>query len=201
MNPYGDFLIGRIALERGLVSVRQLADCLSDQQESGSADPLGTIMLRKGLITQRDLDTLLEEQKKRLAEALELSDPKLEDALLGRLLVRQGLVKEAQVYECLRASAELGESGQKAPRLGELLVRKGFLTPDLSRRLVPPDRRGETTEMLRREMPEEAVEAAREAVLGSDWTVVLGRASLLALFAVVCGVFATRAFVAYQRSL
>lgn len=162
MNPYGDFLIGRIALERGLVSVRQLADCLSDQQESGSADPLGTIMLRKGLITQRDLDTLLEEQKKRLAEALELSDPKLEDALLGRLLVRQGLVKEAQVYECLRASAELGESGQKAPRLGELLVRKGFLTPDLSRRLVPPDRRGETTEMLRREMPEEAVEAARD---------------------------------------
>lgn len=162
MNPYGDFLIGRIALERGLVSVHQLADCLSDQQGSASADPLGTIMLRKGLITQRDLDTLLEEQKKRLAEALELSDPKLEDALLGRLLIRQGLVKEAQVYECLRASAELGESGQKAPRLGELLVRKGFLTPDLSRRLVPPDRQGETTEMLRREMPEEAVRAARD---------------------------------------
>ncbi|GBD16373.1 Daunorubicin/doxorubicin resistance ABC transporter permease protein DrrB [bacterium HR26] len=46
-----------------------------------------------------------------------------------------------------------------------------------------------------------AVEAAREAVLGSDWAMVLSRASLLALFAVVCGVFATRAFVTYQRSL
>jgi len=56
---------------------------------------------------------LLEEQKRRLAEALDLSDPKLEDALLGRLLIKQGLVKEAQLYECLRASAELGERARR----------------------------------------------------------------------------------------
>jgi predicted RNA-binding Zn-ribbon protein involved in translation (DUF1610 family) len=103
-----------------------------------SSGTLGTIMLRKGLIKQRDLDALLEEQKKRLAEALDLSDPKLEDALLGRLLIKQGLVKEAQLYECLRAGAELGEKGEKAPRLGELLVRKGYLTTDAVDRILPP---------------------------------------------------------------
>jgi tetratricopeptide (TPR) repeat protein len=136
MTTHSDFLIGRIALERGLLSVDQLAECLSDQK-STTGGSLGSIMLRKGLIKQRDLDVLLEEQKRRLADALDLSDPKLEDALLGRLLIKQGLVKEAQLYECLRASAELGEKGEKAPRLGELLVRKGYLTTDAVDRVFP----------------------------------------------------------------
>jgi serine/threonine protein kinase/Tfp pilus assembly protein PilF len=135
MTTHSDFLIGRIALERGLVSVDQLAECLSDQRAPDSA-PLGSIMLRKGLIKQSDLDALIEEQKRRLADALELTDPKLEDALLGRLLIKQGLVKEAQLYECLRASAEIGEQGQKSPRLGELLVRKGFLSTDAVDRIL-----------------------------------------------------------------
>src|SRR5258706_7047229 len=140
MTTHSDFLIGRIALERGLVSVDQLAEALNDQkgQPAGS---LGVTLLRKGLIKQRDLDVLLEEQKRRLADALDLSDPKLEDALLGRLLIKQGLVKEAQLYECLRASAELGEKGEKAPRLGELLVRKGYLTTDAVDRIFPVARK------------------------------------------------------------
>ena len=60
MTTHSDFLIGRIALERGLVSVDQLAECLSDQK-AAAGGTLGAVMLRKGLIKQRDLDTLLEE--------------------------------------------------------------------------------------------------------------------------------------------
>ena len=135
MTTHSDFLVGRIALERGLLSMDQLAECLNDQRQNPAA-PLGNIMVRKGLIRPTDLDTLLEEQKSRLADALELSDPKLEDALLGRLLIKQGLVKEAQVYDCLRIMAELGERGEKAPRLGELLVRKGHLTTDAVDRAI-----------------------------------------------------------------
>jgi tetratricopeptide (TPR) repeat protein len=142
MTTHSDFLIGRIALERGLLSVEQLAECLNDQR-GAPASPLGAIMLRKGLIRQGELDSLIDEHKRRLADALELSDPKLEDALLGRLLIKQGLVKEAQLYECLRASAEVAEKGEKAPRLGELLVRKGFLSTDAVDRLVFPPARKE----------------------------------------------------------
>src|SRR5579862_9935227 len=178
MTTHSDFLIGRIALERGLISVDQLAECLSDQKSS-SASSLGSILLRKGLIKQRDLDTLLEEQKKRL-------------------------VNEAQLYECLRASAELGEKGEKSPRLGELLVRKGYLTTDAVDRILPPvskkdrylcpkcgtqfsslgadesrfptckqcgavlekrertGRPGETTEMIRVDLPEDAAKVAKD---------------------------------------
>jgi ABC-2 type transport system permease protein len=47
-----------------------------------------------------------------------------------------------------------------------------------------------------------AVEAGREAVSsGADWGLVAGRAGLLAAFAVVCAVFATRAFRTYQNSV
>ncbi|HYF00330.1 MAG TPA: protein kinase, partial [Planctomycetota bacterium] len=121
-----DLLLGRLALERGLLSPDQLAACMSDQA-AAPAESLGAIMLRKGLIRQRDLDALLEEQKQRLAGALEMTDPKLEDALLGRLLVKQGLLKEAQLYDCLRASAEAAEAGAAPPRLVDLLVKRGLL--------------------------------------------------------------------------
>ena len=126
MTSHGDFHLGRLAVERGLLSPDQLDACLSDQK-SAPASSLGAIMVRRGLLKPQDLDALLEEQKRRLASALELTDPKLEDALLGRLLIRQGLLKEAQLYDCLRAAAETGEAGGKPPRLAELLQRKGYL--------------------------------------------------------------------------
>ena len=129
MTSPGDFHLGRLAVERGLLSPDQLEACLGDQKAAPSSS-LGTIMLRRGLLKPQDLDGLLEEQKRRLASAMELSDPKLEDALLGRLLIRQGLIKEAQLYDCLRTAAETGEAGGKPPRLAELLVRKGYLAKE-----------------------------------------------------------------------
>ncbi|MBI2931827.1 MAG: protein kinase [Planctomycetes bacterium] len=132
MALHMDLLVGRIALERGLVTRDQLADCLQEQaaQPPAGAPPLGQILLRRGFIRQPDLDSLLDEQKRRLAEAMEFTDAKLEDAILGRLLVRQGLATEKHVYECLRIQAEMGEQGQSPPRLGELLLRKGYLSAD-----------------------------------------------------------------------
>jgi ABC-2 type transport system permease protein len=47
-----------------------------------------------------------------------------------------------------------------------------------------------------------AVEASRSATTGQlDWGLVAGRVGLLAVLALACAVFATRAFGAYQRSL
>ena len=47
----------------------------------------------------------------------------------GQLLVRNGLVSEAALAECLEVQREVGRSGLDViPRLGELLVARGFLT-------------------------------------------------------------------------
>ncbi len=51
---------------------------------------------------------------------------------LGQILVRDGLVKKEQLEECLRLQSELAGSapGAPLPRLGEILVRKGYVTPE-----------------------------------------------------------------------
>lgn len=47
----------------------------------------------------------------------------------GQLLVRSGLISEAALAECLEVQREVGRSGLDViPRLGELLVARGFLT-------------------------------------------------------------------------
>ena len=47
----------------------------------------------------------------------------------GQLLVRSGLISEAALAECLEVQREVGRSGMDViPRLGELLVARGFLT-------------------------------------------------------------------------
>ena len=132
MTTHTDILIGRIALERGLITSEQLVDVLRTQAEApvGEVQPIGRLLLDRGFIKQEELDELLEEQKRRLSEAFEITDLKLEDQLLGRLLVRHGLATEKQVYECLRVQAEQAEQGRAGGRLADLLVRKGYLRTD-----------------------------------------------------------------------
>src|SRR6185503_3452889 len=70
--PYTtDGLVGKLALQKGMVSQAQLKDCLAEQaalQKSGQKRPLGVIMVGRGLMKDEDLLTLLEEQRKVLAE-------------------------------------------------------------------------------------------------------------------------------------
>ncbi len=122
-----DLWTARLALERGLVTQEQLAGALAEQAADPRGASLGEILGRRGWIGPADLEGLLAERKKRIGEAFELSDSKLEEALLGRLLVRQGLITERQLYECLGDQAALAEQGKPAPRLGELLARKKYL--------------------------------------------------------------------------
>ncbi len=131
MKALHDILVGRIALERGLLSPEQLAECLHEQRGAEGAS-LSDVLLRRGMLTTEDLDVILQEQERRLSEALDVSDPRIEDALFGRLLIRQGIVKEAHVQECLRAQSDLADRGERVPRLGDLMVRRGYLAADLS---------------------------------------------------------------------
>src|SRR6185295_10461931 len=53
-----------------------------------------------------------------------------EDAAFGRTLIDQRLVARAHVDECMDVQRRLHEAGcVPLPRLGELLLRKGYLLP------------------------------------------------------------------------
>jgi predicted Ser/Thr protein kinase len=128
-----DALLGRIALERGLLRPEQLREALAEQaREVGAgkarARPLGVILVARGFLTDEQLVALLEEQKSRLAAATTLHR---QDEVFGKLLVEKGGVPADRVNECLRLQAEAAEAGQApVPRLGELLVSRGYATPE-----------------------------------------------------------------------
>ncbi len=130
-SPGGlEILLGRIALKRGLVTAQQLKDALLEQS-NGTRKPLGEILVSRGHLTDSGLFGLLAEQRAALDSAPAGSSALVRaDAFLGRILVQNGKVTLERINLCLRLQADAIESGvQPVPRLGELLVEKGFATP------------------------------------------------------------------------
>ncbi|MCC8166314.1 MAG: protein kinase, partial [Planctomycetes bacterium] len=116
-NPGG--LIGRQLLERGLVTREQLREALDEQAEyvqNGMTPPrIGEMLVEKGMLKRDDLEKIL---KKKEAPA---------GNYLGEFLVNHRLVKAEDVSRCLAIQKHAAEQGEKAPRLGELLVSCGVL--------------------------------------------------------------------------
>ncbi len=86
------------------------------------------------------------------------------DTLFADLVVAQGIATRERVTECLAELQRIRKSGgARVPTLGELLVRRGYLTADSLRKT-----RAAAEAPVGAEMPPEAVEAARlpDRVLG-----------------------------------
>jgi predicted Ser/Thr protein kinase/tetratricopeptide (TPR) repeat protein len=128
--PYAtDGLVGKLALQKGIVSAAQLKECLAEQaalQKAGQKRPLGVIMVGRGLMTDEDLLTLLEEQRKVLAERSNYAQIAKEDFLFGQILLKQGVATSDEINQALRLQAEAAERGEmNVPRLGQILIQMG----------------------------------------------------------------------------
>jgi hypothetical protein len=128
--PYAtDGLVGKLALQKGMISADQLRDCLAEQaalRKAGQKRPLGVIMVGRGLMKDEDLLVLLEEQKRVLAERSDFTRVRQEDFLFGQILLKQGVATSDEINEALRLQAEAAERGETAvPRLGQILVGMG----------------------------------------------------------------------------
>ncbi len=109
----------REALNRELIGPDECRVVREAQQGGGRSGPsraMGDLLLDHGYLTRNQMASLVRE---------------LETRLLGQILVRGGRVTPAQVGECVRLQekAEAAAAGP-VPRLGELLVRKGYVTVD-----------------------------------------------------------------------
>jgi DNA-directed RNA polymerase subunit RPC12/RpoP len=124
-----DLLYGKIAISKSFCTQTQVDECLNLQLQIQSphqaAPRLGELLLNKGYITQEQHGKVMEVQR----QNLQLIDPVLkrrkEAVLLGKLAVRDGLLTEDEVNECLRLQAAEGETRS----LGEIMVAQGYLTP------------------------------------------------------------------------
>jgi hypothetical protein len=132
MPSRSDLLLGQIAVEKGFINKQQLTECLKLQEtfeDTETPKHLGLILLEKQYIDEEELELALEMQRHRLNENVDNTDLKLKDLLIGQIAVRQKLTTRNQVDECLREQAKIEELGIFL-RLGEILVKKGFISSD-----------------------------------------------------------------------
>jgi protein-arginine kinase activator protein McsA len=119
-----DLLFGRIAIARKFCTQAQLEECLKIQASTQDRLPLGQILLSEGFVTEQQHSEILAIQRKNLMTVDPVRKLSKESILLGKLAVRERLVKEEDVNVCLRLQAQTGEKRS----LGEILVEQGHMT-------------------------------------------------------------------------
>jgi hypothetical protein len=132
-----DELLGRIAIERGLINDAQLEDCKRAQFNMpadpnmtigrNQLKPLSSVFLDKGLINAQQLTELVEEQTRRL-NVLEIYERMIKAEMqFGQLMVTQNKCTQNQINKCLEMQRRLAEKGSTPiPTLAQLLVEYGF---------------------------------------------------------------------------
>ncbi len=121
-----DESLAKIALERGFVTLQELEKCLREQELQPERPALGVILVSRGILTQEALDQLSAVAPP--AAAGSDTDVELADSLFGRILIRRKIVSLDQVRECLDLQRRFREEFKFPLRLGEILVRRGYLT-------------------------------------------------------------------------
>src|SRR5579863_4144322 len=95
-----DGLVGKLALQKGMITAPQLKECLAEQaasQKAGQKRPLGVIMVGRGLMKDEDLLDLLEVQRRVLAERSNYTQVAKEDFLFGQILLKQGVATSEEI--------------------------------------------------------------------------------------------------------
>lgn len=133
-----DLILGRIVVERGFVTEKQLEECYAIQAavtadpDSTSAGivmrPLIGILLDKGFVSHEQAAGVLEEQQRRVKVIEDQARQARIELGLGQLLVKYNKATQLQINKCLEIQKKMEEQGRTpVPRLGELLMEHGFV--------------------------------------------------------------------------
>ncbi len=118
-----DLNICRLALKNRKITHAQIRSLIEQQQalaEHGKECDLVSLVLEANLLTQEDIQKIVREN--------EYYKVRNKDISLSRLIMRQRMLPEEKVQECLKAQEQYFQNTQTIPRLGEILVQKGYLT-------------------------------------------------------------------------
>jgi len=123
-----ELLFGRIALELGFITREQLAECVTIQNSMlPPRKRIGEIMMECGYLSAEQLAEVLQVQQQNMSAYGRYGEARLQDSVMGRIIVRMGYATEEQVNEALRIQALREERGVFC-RLGEIMVEKEFMT-------------------------------------------------------------------------
>ena len=129
-----DLFLGKKALDRNLISPSQLREAMSEQARSRTPSgsrhvPLGEVFIARNYVSRDQLLALLDETARIVG-----GTSQGRESVLGRILIQNRTISPEQLQECLRTQDEALRAGENpGPRLGELLVRKGYATSEAVR--------------------------------------------------------------------
>ncbi len=103
----GEFRLGELLVQQGLVTATQLTDALARQQLEEERVPLGQILVNQKIVTQRQLDSILDAFGKR--------------ERLGEVLLRNGTITRQQLEQALAVQ----KKGRRP--LGQTLIDLGYV--------------------------------------------------------------------------
>jgi len=128
-------IVGKVCVERGWVTREQLVDCLRECASAtdlpvpeSSKSRLSDMLVAKGLVSEAQIASLREEVSRILATDSAYTVVRRGDTSLGQLLVGAGVCSKEQVIEALSIQQHIADKGGPAPRLGEILLQKGYAT-------------------------------------------------------------------------
>ena len=111
-----DRKIGRILIDEGLVSKKEVENAFRYQKRLKNYKPIGQILVDQKLLTRRQLNLLLDRHLKR--------------ALFGEILIKSGLIDEQLLQAALKLQKKSGR------RLGEELVQQDYLSEESMRKVL-----------------------------------------------------------------
>jgi predicted Ser/Thr protein kinase len=127
-------IVGKVCVERGWVTRDQLVECLrlcgssGDHPAAASGAHLSDILVSKGLVAPDQMGALKDEVSRILANDSAFTIVHRQDASLGQILVKAGSCTKEQVLEALSVQEYVASKGEAAPRLGEILLQKNYVT-------------------------------------------------------------------------
>ncbi|MCR4316361.1 MAG: serine/threonine protein kinase [Planctomycetes bacterium] len=108
-----------LALKAGYITQQQVSECLRARQvynAQGKEPPaIEEILLEKGYIARQQID--------QLSAGLQR-----EARLFGEIVIKSGISDVEKVKECLLIQHQIKANKQVPPRIGEIMVSKGYLT-------------------------------------------------------------------------
>ncbi|MBI3268692.1 MAG: hypothetical protein HYZ53_06700 [Planctomycetes bacterium] len=144
MLTEADRLLSKSLVHNGLVSQEQVDACLQAVEKAGELGlriALADVLVEKGFVERPALDALrklpVRETERAIRDAnfkpLQMTSD--EDRKIGNLALRNGLLAQVALDQCLALQKEVAKLGAKKP-LGEILVEKNFLSTDLVKSLL-----------------------------------------------------------------
>lgn len=112
------------ALKAGLLTPDQVEDCRKLRgvlSQNAFAISLPEIVVRKEILNP--------DQVRLINVAIRYEETREDDIKLGGFISRKGFLPKERVDECLTLQETPWREGRHFPRLGDLLVQKGYLTP------------------------------------------------------------------------